>query len=185
MQRRELTKAALCNAGGTTQLGVDLHAHVGDVLGRGRHDVLSLENLRRYTEANVARLLDAAVDINVAVVDNEEQETRHRVVPIASLIPGLGDCRMLAEFVDVRSRMQLTKFTTVSKIARTHPGLLAVLRMSSEDTTVALVDLHKLLDEGLDSHLRRRVLVLNYADAPGLDRTILVIHGELATTVGR
>jgi hypothetical protein len=89
-------ESALRNAGSTTQLGVDLHADIGDVLRRGRHDVLGLENLGRNAKADIARLLDAAVDIDVAVVDNEEKETRHGVVTVASLVPGLSDFGMLA-----------------------------------------------------------------------------------------
>jgi hypothetical protein len=77
--------------------------------------------------------------------------------------------------------MQFTKFTAVSKVAGTDPRLLAVLRMGGEDTTVALVDLDKLLHERLDLGRRRRSRVLDDADAPTLDRTILVVHGKLAT----
>jgi len=80
--------------------------------------------------------------------------------------------------------MQLTKFTAVGEVARTHPRLLAVLRVGSEDTTMALVDLNELLHKSLDLCLRRRSRMLDDADAPALDRTILVVHGELATTVG-
>lgn len=69
----ELTKAALRHGGSTAQLGIDLHADVGDVLRRSGHDVLSLEDLGRNTEADVAGLLDTAVDIDVAIVDDEEE----------------------------------------------------------------------------------------------------------------
>ena len=85
-------EGALRDACSTTQLGVDLHADVGDVLGRCRHNVLCLENLGRNAEANVAGLLDAAVDVDVAVVHDEEEEAGHLVVTVASLVPGLGDC---------------------------------------------------------------------------------------------
>jgi hypothetical protein len=43
--------------------------------------MLGLENLRSNTEADVARLLDAAVHIDVTVVDNEEEEVGRHVVP--------------------------------------------------------------------------------------------------------
>ena len=143
--------------------------------------MLGLEDLGRYTEADVARLLDAAVNIDVAIVNNEDQETRHSVVAVASLSPGLGDFRMLVEYMELRLRMQLTKFTTVSEVAKPHPGLLAVLRVGSKDTAVALIDLNKLLHECLDLLCRRRSSMLNHADTPAPDRTILVVHGELAT----
>jgi hypothetical protein len=44
----------------------------------------------------------------------------------------------------------LTHFTPITKVARTHPGLLAVLRMRGDKSTMALVDLDELLKEGLD-----------------------------------
>jgi hypothetical protein len=75
----------------------------------------------------------------------------------------------------------LTKFTAVSKVTRTHPRLLAVLRMSSEDTAVALIDLDELLHESLDLCLRRRSRMLDHTDAPARDRTVLVIHREFTT----
>lgn len=43
--------------------------------------MLSLKNLRCNAEADVAGLLDAAVDIDVAIVDDEEENVRRRVVP--------------------------------------------------------------------------------------------------------
>lgn len=43
--------------------------------------MLSLENLGSNTEADVAGLLDAAVHVDVAVVDNEEEEVGRHVVP--------------------------------------------------------------------------------------------------------
>jgi hypothetical protein len=90
VRKRKPTRSALgCHLGddirlgnrsATTQLGVDLHAHIGNVLRRGRHDVLGLHDLRGNTEANVAGLLDATVNFNIAVVDDEEQKVRRRVV---------------------------------------------------------------------------------------------------------
>ena len=43
--------------------------------------MLGLEDLRGNTEADIARLLDAAVDIDIAVVDYEEEDRRRQVVP--------------------------------------------------------------------------------------------------------
>jgi hypothetical protein len=43
--------------------------------------VLGLEDLGSNTEAEVAGLLDAAVDIDVAVVDDEKEEVGLDVVP--------------------------------------------------------------------------------------------------------
>jgi hypothetical protein len=60
--------------------------------------VLGLENLGRDTEADVAGLLDAAVDIDISIVDDEEEQTRHSVVAIASLVPDLGDCAVSVTF---------------------------------------------------------------------------------------
>lgn len=78
--------------------------------------------------------------------------------------------------------MKLTKLTTICKVAHAHPRLLAVLWVGGEDTTVALIDLYELLYEGLHGSWRRCSGVLNDANTPALDRTILVVHGELATT---
>jgi hypothetical protein len=44
----------------------------------------------------------------------------------------------------------LTHFTPITKVARTHPGLLPVLWMRGDKSTMALVDLDELLKEGLD-----------------------------------
>lgn len=43
--------------------------------------MLSLKNLRGNTEADVAGLLDTAVDIDIAIVDDEEEEVWRHVVP--------------------------------------------------------------------------------------------------------
>jgi hypothetical protein len=53
--------------------------------------MLGLKNLRGNTEADVAGLLDAAVDIDVAVVDDEEEEAGRHVVAVTSLVPNLLD----------------------------------------------------------------------------------------------
>jgi hypothetical protein len=46
---------------------------------------------------------------------------------------------------------------------------------------MGLVDLNELLEEGLDGLRRRTTTALNTADTPGLDWTLLVVHGELAS----
>lgn len=143
--------------------------------------MLGLENLGRNPEADVTGLLDAAVHINVAVVDDKDQKPGHGVVAVSSLIPGFGDFRMLAEYMNVRPKVQLTKFATVSKAARAHPRLLAMLRVGCEDTAVALVYLSKFRNESLHDWLRRRSRTLDHTDPPGFDRTILIVHSELAT----
>jgi hypothetical protein len=70
--------------------------------------------------------------------------------------------------------------TAVSKVTGAHPRLLAVLGVRRDQTTMALVDLDELLEEGLDSLRRRATATLDAADTPGLDRAVLVVHGELA-----
>jgi hypothetical protein len=55
-----------------------------------------------------------------------------------------------------------------------------MLRMSGDETTMGFVDLHKLLEEGLDSLRWRAATTLDTADTPCLDWAILVVHGELA-----
>jgi len=42
--------------------------------------MLSLKNLGGNTEADVAGLLDTAVDIDIAIVDHEEEEVGRHVV---------------------------------------------------------------------------------------------------------
>lgn len=142
--------------------------------------MLSLENLRRNTEANIAGLLDAAVHINVAVVDDEHQEVGHGVVAVTSLVPDLGDCGQLATDNNISLKTRLTEFTSISQIAHTHPRLLSVLRVRVEDASVALVDLYELLHEGLNRRLGRSSTVLDDADTPSTDVTLLVVHSELA-----
>jgi hypothetical protein len=53
--------------------------------------MLGLENLGGDTKANIARLLDAAVDVDVAVVDDEEEQAGRHVVAVSSLVPDLLD----------------------------------------------------------------------------------------------
>lgn len=57
--------------------------------------MLGLKDLGRNAKADIAGLLDATVDVDVAVVYDEEEEAGHLVVTVASLVPGLGDCKML------------------------------------------------------------------------------------------
>ena len=64
-----------------TKLRIHLHADVGDVLWRRGHDMLGLEDLRGDAKADVAGLLDAAVDIHIAVVDDEKEEVGRAGVP--------------------------------------------------------------------------------------------------------
>jgi hypothetical protein len=58
-------------------------------------------------------------------------------LPVASLVPNL-----------------LNHFSAVSKVARAQPRLLAVLRVSRNNTTMALVDLNEFLEESLNSRWR-------------------------------
>ena len=53
--------------------------------------MLGLQNLGRNTKTNVARLLDTAVDIDIAVVDDKHQEARRGLVAVTSLGPDLSD----------------------------------------------------------------------------------------------
>jgi hypothetical protein len=115
--------------------------------------MLGLKNLRGNTEADVAGLLDAAVDVDVAVVDDEEEEAGRHVVAVTSLVPNLLDW-MVSVCVQVNERSSLTHLSTVGQVAGSHPWLLAVLRMSHERSTVALIDLHELGEESLN-RLRR------------------------------
>ena len=126
--------------------------------------MLGLEDLRSHTKTDVARLLDAAVYINIAVVDDEEEQVGRHSVFVTGLVPNL-----------------LDHLTTVSKVTGTHPRLLAMLRVSGNETTVGFINLHELLEEGLDGLRRRAATALNTADTPCLDWALLVIHGELAS----
>lgn len=92
---RILTQSTSCNTSSPTQLSVDLHTDVGDVLRRCGHDVPSLKNLRGHAETDVAGFFDAAIHINVAVIHNKDQEARSVVIAITGRIPGLLDCRLL------------------------------------------------------------------------------------------
>ena len=125
--------------------------------------MLGLEDLRRHTEADVARLLDAAVYIDVAVVDDEEEQVGGHRILVARLVPNL-----------------LDHLTAIGKVTGTHPRLLAMLRVSGNKTTVALVSLHKLLEEGLNGLGWRATTALNTADTPCLDWVVPVVHGEFA-----
>jgi hypothetical protein len=58
-------------------------------------------------------------------------------LPVAGLVPNL-----------------LDHFSAISKVTRAQPRLLAVLRVSRDNTTMALVNLNELLEEGLDGRWR-------------------------------
>lgn len=126
--------------------------------------MLGLENLQSHTESNVARLLDATVDVDIAVVDDEEEQIRWHGVLVASLVPDL-----------------LDHLTTISKVTGTHLWLLAMLRVGGYKSTVGFVDLDELLEGGFNGLRRRAATTLDTADTPRVDRTFLVVHGELAT----
>lgn len=84
-----LTHSTSCNTSSTTQLSVDFHTDVGDILWRCGHDMLRLKNLRGDTETDVAGFLDAAIHINVAVIHDKDQEARSVVIAISGCIPRL------------------------------------------------------------------------------------------------
>lgn len=126
--------------------------------------MLGLKNLRSHTESNVARLLDTAVDVDIAVVDDEEEKIRWHGVLVAGLVPDL-----------------LDHLTAISKITGTHPWLPAMLRVGGYKSAVGFVDLDKLLEEGFNGLRRRTATALNTTYTPGLDWTLLVVHSELAT----
>lgn len=48
----------------------------------------------------------------------------------------------------------VTNLATISQVTRTQPRFLAMLRMSQDNATMALVDLDELLEEGLNSRWR-------------------------------
>lgn len=56
--------------------------------------MLGLKNLRGDTEADIAGLLDSTVNVDVAVIDDENHKPRHSVVAVAGLVPRLGDCEL-------------------------------------------------------------------------------------------
>jgi hypothetical protein len=62
----------------------------------------------------------------------------------------------MSEFIEADGWSSLTHLSTVSQTARSHPRLLAVLRVSQECSTMALVDLDELGEEGLDCLWRWR-----------------------------
>ena len=125
--------------------------------------MLGLEDLGSYTKADVARLLDTPVYVDVAVVDDEEEQVRRHRILVTSLDPNL-----------------LDHLTAVCKVTRTHPRFLAMLRVGGNKTTMSFVNLHKLLKEGLDCLRRRAAAALNAAHTPCLDWALLVVHDELA-----
>ena len=55
-----------------------------------------------------------------------------------------------------------------------------MLGVCGNESTMSLVDLDKLLEEGLDSGRRASSAALDGAHTPSLDRAILVAHGKLA-----
>lgn len=75
----------------------------------------------------------------------------------------------------------LDHLATVCQIARTNVRCLAVRRMSLDDAAMTLVNLGKLLHEGLDRLRRRGASTGDTADTPSAERTIFVVHGKLAT----
>jgi len=156
-------KLRLGDRGDTAELSVDLHTDVGNVLWRGSHDVLGLDDLRSHTETNIARLLDATVDVHVAIVDDEEQQVRRLVVLVAGLVPHL-----------------LNHLSAILKVTGADPRLLAVLGMGENNAAMRFVDLDELLDEGFYSLRWGAATTLNGANAPCLDRAVLVTHSELA-----
>jgi hypothetical protein len=96
----------------------------------------------------------------------KEQPENHQHIngdlPVASLVPNL-----------------LDHLTSVSEVAGTHPRLLAVLRVRHDNPTVALVNLNKLLEEGLNLLTRNGTATLQAADTPSLKGTVLVVHRKL------
>lgn len=78
-------------AGRTAQLGVELHADVGDVLELSLLSVSVLDALGDNTVAALSRALDATVGLRVLVGQDEHQHLRTRLGGIASLVPGIGD----------------------------------------------------------------------------------------------
>jgi hypothetical protein len=56
-----------------------------------------------------------------------------------------------------------------------------MLRVRGYKSTVGFVDLDELLEEGFNGLRGRAATTLDTADTPRLDRTLLVVHGELAT----
>ena len=70
-------------AGSAAHLGVDLHADVADVLVLGLEDVNRLHDLAGNAIADLARLLDAAVQVGVLSRYDEKQDVRLHIVLIA------------------------------------------------------------------------------------------------------
>jgi hypothetical protein len=92
-----------------------------------------LENLRCNTEAIVARFLDAAVQLDITVVDDKNHEHRRCIVPVASLVPCVGH-----------------KLSTIREMTCANPRLLAVSWVRGKHSTMAFVDLNQLRDESVD-----------------------------------
>lgn len=57
--------------------------------------MLGLKNLRGNAKADVTGLLDAAVHVNIAVIDDKDEEVWSGVVSITGLVPGLGNYKVL------------------------------------------------------------------------------------------
>jgi hypothetical protein len=74
----------------------------------------------------------------------------------------------------------LNHLTTICKVAGTHVRHLAMLGMGLNEAAMALVDLDKLLNEGLDRLRLGSAATGDAADTPSSERAILVVHGELA-----
>src|SRR5689334_18368182 len=108
-------------------LCVDLHAHVGDVLRLSSSDVTRLHALGDETVATIARLLDTAIDVDVAIIDDEHQERRTSLELVAGSVEHVSN-----------------HVAATSEIALHDVWLLAASR---DPTAVTLVDLHELDDE--------------------------------------
>lgn len=133
----------------TSELCVELHADIRDVLSLALHDVSVLHTLTDNPVAALARLLDAAVITGILVRKDEDQDLRTSLGGRSGLVPNLSYCRSC-----VWSRCQVESW-----------------RLGLDFAAVCLVDTNKLRDELADNVLVGSTLTaLNNTHTPGLER---------------
>ena len=133
-------------ASGAAEFGIDFHGDVREVLALCSGCMTRLNDLRGNSVSTIARLLDATVDIDIAIIDDEKQKSRTSVEMVAGGVP------------DVRNHL-----ASAGKITLHDGRALAIRR---KFTAMGLEGLDELLHEMLSLFLLDRPTSSNDTDTP-------------------